>query len=129
LRWISIKAVLLGVVATLGIDAVVGSLALLLWPGSSLESLKDGSSTLQLQTDFLLFSLVAGTLSTAVGGAVCALKAPALPYWNVAAYGVIGVLLGVLLTDPAQPAWFTVFGFLSTPPAGFVGARMALRRA
>jgi len=129
LRWISIKAVFMGIVTTLTIDLMTSIVMLLLWPRDGAEGAAADAVPVFLQPTHLAVALVLGTVSTAIGGAVCARQAPALPYWNTAAYGAAGVVIGMLLADPAQPAWFSALAWLATIPAALVGAGMALKRA
>lgn len=127
MRWISIKAIFMGIVTTLAIDLATSLALLVLWPRGDGDGPAD-ALPVYLEPSHLAVALVLGTVSTAIGGAVCARQAPALPYWNTAAYGVVGIVIGMLLSDPAQPIWFSALAWLLTLPAALVGASRALKR-
>jgi hypothetical protein len=110
-------------------DTVVGMATLLLWPGVSTQDLAAGNSTLHSDPAFLAFALFSGSLSTAIGGGICARLAKALPYWNVLVFGVVNLAIGVWMSSPDSALWFSIVGYVSTVPVGFVGARFALQRA
>ena len=66
-----------------------------------------------------------GTLTTIVGGYVCAKVANRLPYMNAAALGVVGLVVGVLLADGDSPLWFNVLGLLVVLPSALLGGHFA----
>lgn len=123
----SIKAISLGLVTMLALDLIVGLALLVLWPGGSDDASADASA-MYAQPAYLAVALILGTLTTTVGGMVCARRATALPYWNVAAFGALSMVVGLLLSDAIQPVWFTVLASLLTMPAAIWGARIALRK-
>jgi len=111
----------------LALDLVSGVALLVLWPGDARSSADVAG--IAAQPAYLLVSFVLGTLTTAVGGGVCARTAPKLPYWNAAAFAGLSVAVGLLLSDPAQPWWFTTMAVLITVPAALYGAYRGLNRS
>jgi hypothetical protein len=112
----------------LALDLVLGIAVLVLWPGSGVGTSEDASA-LYSQPAYLAVALVLGTMTTAIGGAICARWAPSLPYWNVAAFGSLSFVVGLLLAESTQPLWFTAVGSLLTMPAAIYGAYIGLRRS
>jgi hypothetical protein len=123
---LNIKALAMGLAAMLALDVVWGVAVFLIWPGSGAGTPADVSA-LYLQPAYLAVALILGTSTTAMGGAVCARWAPVLPYWHVAAFGVLSISVGLLLSDPTQPVWFTVLATLLTLPAAIYGGHVALK--
>jgi hypothetical protein len=108
------------------LDLVSGISVLALWPGDA--STAADVTTIAAQPAYLAVSFVLGTMTTAVGGGFCARLAPKLPYWNAAAFGVLSVVVGLLLSDLTQPLWFTAMAILVTIPAAICGAHAGLKR-
>lgn len=80
-------------------------------------------------TNFLVGSLVVGTLSTAIGGYATARLAKQAPYLNAAALGVVGLVTGAFFAEGELPLWFNVIGFAVVLPASLLGAFVANRKA
>lgn len=123
---LSVRALAVGLVTMLALDLMTGIAVLVLWPGDT--STSADVAALAAQPAYLAMTFVLGTLTTAVGGGVCARLAPTLPYWNAAAFGVLSVVVGLLLSDLTQPLWFTVMAILVTIPAAVYGAHVGLKR-
>jgi len=123
---LSLRALAVGLVTMLALDLASGIALLILWPGVRTSA---DFAALADQPAYLAISFVLGTLTTAVGGGVCARLAPTLPYWHAAAFGVLSVVVGLLLSDPGQSWWFTALGVLATLPAALLGAQAALKRS
>ena len=123
---LSLRALAVGLVAMLALDLVSGFVVLLLWPGSPRTSAD--IAAVVAQPAYMTVAFMLGTMTTAVGGGICARLAATLPYWNAAAFGVLGVAVGLLLSDSTQPWWFTALGSLVTVPAALYGARVGLQR-
>lgn len=123
---LNMRAIAVGLVTTLALDLVSGLAVLMLWPGGSWTPA--GVEAMAAQPAYLAVAFLLGTLTTAVGGAVCARLAPTLPYWNAAAYGVLGIAVGLLLSGSTQPWGFTAMAILATIPAALYGARLGLQR-
>ncbi|WP_457350378.1 hypothetical protein [Roseateles sp. P5_D6] len=109
----------------LALDVVSGFAVLALWPGS--VSTSADVAALAAQPEYLAVVFVLGTLTTAMGGAICARLAPTVPYWHAAAFGVLSIATGLLLSDAAQSAWFTALATLVTIPAAIYGAWAGLK--
>jgi hypothetical protein len=124
---LSLRALASGLVTMLALDLMSGVALLVLWPGDARTSAD--VAAIAAQPAYLLVSFVLGTLTTAFGGGVCARVAPALPYWNAAAFGVLSVSVGLVLSDPSQPWWFTTMAILVTVPAALYGAHRGLNRS
>jgi hypothetical protein len=133
MRGVSIKAIVLASLAVMGIDIVSGiALAAFfsvptLGAGMTDEQLKDAAAALVEQPGYLTAALILGTASTVLGGYLAARLARTVPYFNALAFGVLGVVLG-LLTSDALPTWFKVVGLGLTVPAALVGAYFAKRQ-
>ena len=75
-------------------------------------------------TEFLIGSLILGTLSTSVSGYIAARMAKIVPYLNSAAIGVICIILGIFFAGN-NALWFNVLGFASAIPAALLGGHLA----
>jgi hypothetical protein len=132
MRGISIKAVVLASLAVIGIDIMSGIVLAAIFGGPALNSemtdaqLRQAAAAMVAQPGYLTAALILGTASTVVGGYLAARLARTVPYFNALAFGVLGVLLGVL-TSSELPAWFRVIGLGLTVPAALVGAYLAKR--
>ena len=109
----------------LALDLVLGMTVLLLWAGNGAST---SAEAMYSDAVYMALALTLGTMTTAVGGAMCARWAPVQPYWNAAAFGAVSVVAGLLLSDANQPGWFTFLACLLSIPAAIYGARMYLRR-
>jgi len=123
---LNVRALAAGLVIMLALDLLTGFAVLVLWPGDTRTSAD--VAAIAAQPAYMLVAFVLGTMTTAVGGGVCARLAPTLPYWNAAAFGVLSVAVGLFLSDSTQPAWYTALGTLVTLPAALYGAQVGLRR-
>lgn len=124
---LNVRAIAIGLAATLALDLVSGLAVLMLWPGANWTAAD--VEAMATQPTYLAIAFVLGTLTTVVGGGVCARLAPVLPYWNAAAFGVLGIAVGLLLSDATQPWWFTAMAILATVPAALYGAHLGLKRS
>lgn len=115
---ISIKGIILGVIAIVIIDVAGGIVGVLLFASDmSEESL---NAMLQSQ-GLLLWSLFIGTFSTIAGGFIAAKIGKLAPYKNAVVIGVLGIISGALLVDGGSPLWFDIAGFVSVVPAALLG--------
>src|SRR5512138_198169 len=129
---ISPKAVLLALLAVLGIDILSGMIMLGIFaPNLSAnmtdEELRSVLSELMRNRAYILMSLILGTASTALGGYLAARLARTVPYFNALAFGILGVLIG-LLTSAELPTWYRIVAILITIPAALTGAHFAKQR-
>lgn len=124
---LNVRALAVGLVTMLALDLVSGFAMLVLWPGDS--GMPANIAAFAAQPAYMAVAFVLGTITTAVGGGVCARLAPVLPYWNAAAFGVLSIAAGLLLSDSTQPWWFTAMATLVTMPAALYGSHMVLRRS
>lgn len=126
------KAILIAMLLSLALD-VVGSLGLIVVFGVQLtadmspEQVNAALDEVTGTTSFLLASLVYGTATTAFGGYVAARVARGYPYFNAAAVGGVGIVLGLLLSADA-PWWFQALAYLVSIPAAVAGGHHAVRR-
>ena len=123
---LSVRALAVGLISMLALDLVSGVVVLALWPGDA--STSADVAAIAAQPAYLAVALVMGTMTTAVGGGICARLAGRLPYWNAAAFGVLSIAIGLLLSDPTQPWWFTAMAVLVSVPAAIYGAQVSLKR-
>jgi hypothetical protein len=133
MRGISIKAIVLASLAVIGIDIVSGIALATIFGGPALnadmtdEQLKQAAAAMVEQPGYLTAALILGTGSTILGGYLAARLARTVPYFNALAFGVLGVVLGVL-TSSELPTWFRVVGLGLTVPAALLGAWFAKRQ-
>ena len=77
------------------------------------------------QTDaYLMGSLLLGSLTTLFGGYLAARIAKTYPYFNAAAFGLIGVVIGFAMSNEA-PFWYNALAYTSTIPAALFGGHLA----
>ena len=125
------KAIFTAMLLSLALD-VVGAVLLHATMGPGLsdnmppEQMKAALLALQEDTGFLLVSLLYGTCTTVFGGYVAARLARAYPYFNALAVGVLGIVLGLLLSSPS-PAWFNALAYLISVPAALLGGQLSQR--
>lgn len=130
---LSFKGIALAMLLVLALDAIAG-IAMTAFMGSNAfseemteQQMNDAIAAMTLSTNFLLGSIILGTLSTMVGGYLAARIAKKEPYWNAGAIGVLGIVLGLLLAKD-YPLWFNVVGFLLALPAALLGGHLARSR-
>lgn len=129
---ISLKALVLGFLLVLVLDAAVGIglLALhggdLFVEGQSDEEMAAALDALTKSASFLLFSILLGTLTTVLGGYVAARIAKRYPYFNGLALGVLGAVFGLAFWSE-YPLWFNLAALASVVPASLLGAHLAVR--
>ena len=130
---ISFSAVAIGFLLTIALDAATGFGLLVLRGGelfsrgSSDQQMSAALDALTESTGFMFVSMLLGTLTTVVGGFVTARVAKRYPYFNGLAFGVLGILFGLLFT-PQGPLWINVIGFAAVIPAALVGSHFAARQ-
>lgn len=124
---LSARALAVGLITMLALDLVSGIAVLFLWPGDT--STPADIAAIAAQPAYLAVTFVLGTMTTAVGGGLCARLASSLPYWHAATFGVLSVVAGLLLSDPTQPLWFTVMAVLVTIPSAVYGGHVGLKRS
>ena len=123
---ISVKGVLLGVLADVAGSTVSGIIMIPIFGGNILteemsdKELDEAIHAMTQGNEFLLTSLVVGLIFTVIGGYVAARVAKKGIYLNSGMVGVIGVVLGILLAGETA-LWFDVAGFISVIPAALVG--------
>lgn len=127
---ISIRAVIQASLAVFGIDIVVNFLLISLFggpafgSGMSQEQVRIALQVLFQDARYLTFALIFGTASTVLGGYLAARLARAVPYFNALAFGVLGLIVG-MLTAGDVPTWSKVIGFGFTLPAALLGGHIA----
>jgi hypothetical protein len=126
------KAIFIAMLFSLALD-VVGAVLLhsVFGPGLSEdmtpEQLKAAVEAMQQGSGFLLASLLYGTGTTVFGGYVAARLSHAYPYFNALAIGVLGIVLGLLLTS-ASPWWYDALAYLVSVPAALLGGHLRQQR-
>lgn len=128
---ISIKAIVLATLAVIGID-LLSQLMLVAVFGERLVNPTDAeieaaTAALYANRSFMTAVLIVGTVSTVVGGYLVARLAGRLPYFNALAFGVFGILLGLLMPSSDLPRWFIIMSVLLTIPAALLGAWLSKR--
>ena len=122
---ISIPAVALSSVIVLAMD-IIGSTVLFalyspeIGADATPAQIEAVSLAMSQNLSFMLSALLYGTFTTIVGGYLAAKFAKKYPYFNAAAFGLTGIVLGLLLSSET-PFWFQALGVLSTIPAAVLG--------
>ena len=127
MKRVSIKALILGTLITVGIDTRAGMVMVATLGKSSLDPtvpIEQSIAAFIHRTDMLIFSLIIGTLSTMLAGYAAARIAKQAIYLNSGLLGIIGVIIG-LFSAGMYPAWFNVLGFLTVIPAALLGGHLA----
>jgi len=130
---VSFKGIVLAALLVLVLDTIAGIGMMVFMGGSALkggmteQQTNEAIAALTLSTNFLLGSVILGTLATIVGGYVAARIAKKEPYLNAGVIGVLGIVLGVLLAKN-YPLWFNVLGFVLVLPAALLGGHLARSR-
>jgi hypothetical protein len=130
MRDVNIKTILLVTLAVFGIDfftsvLVLGSFSDLA-ANATPEQVRAALPELYSNTGYVTWTLILGTASTVVGGYLTARLVRSVPYFNALAFGVLGVLIGILMSTDV-PTWLRVLGNLPTIPAALVGAYLRMR--
>jgi hypothetical protein len=130
MRDVNIKTILLVTLAVFGIDFFTSVLVLGafsdLAANATPEQVRAALPELYSNTGYVTWTLILGTASTVVGGYLTARLVRSVPYFNALAFGVLGVLIGILMSTDV-PTWLRVIGNLPTIPAALVGAYLRIR--
>lgn len=88
------------------------------------EQIDQALRAVSLSNVYLICALISGTSTTILGGYLAARIAKTYPYFNAAAFAVIGIVIGLVLSSDT-PLWFDIIGYVSTLPAALYGGRLA----
>ena len=121
---ISIKGIIFAVLAVVILDTISG---IALIPIFVKDMTEESLKVLSHEVGLLIFSMFFGTISTVIGGFIAAKYGKLAPYKNAAVIGVIGIILGVLLSSN-YPLWFNVLALLITLPSALLGAYFVARK-
>jgi hypothetical protein len=130
---ISLKAVLIASVSMLILDLISGVVLLPLFAdiqaldGTSAEQIDQAITAVALSDTYLICALISGTMTTIFGGYLAAKIAKKYPYFNAATFGLIGIIIGLVMSSDV-PLWFDLIGYLSTLPAAIYGGHIAKQR-
>ena len=134
MKTFSVKAIALGALVMIALDIFTGVVSYMVFggdtlqPGASQIEIKAMAESLQQNDGYLLTALAFGIATTVLGGFVTARLAPHLPLLNACALGVVGVVIGLVLSGPADsPLWFEVIGYMAVVPAAIYGGYLAKR--
>lgn len=120
----SIKGILLGILAIVVLDSIAG-IAMIPLFAENMSS--EAIEALSQEFAPLCYSVFFGTISTIAGGYIAAKYGGLAPYKNAAVIGVSGLVFGVLSMD-SFPLWFNVIGFISVIPAALFGAYLMVKK-
>lgn len=132
---ISIKGVLLGILAAIGASAAAALILLPLFAGGavsdqmSAEDIDEVVKQVMQNGWFLITIFVVDLACSVLGGYIAARVAKKDIYLNAALVGLVGALVTLLSLDGAYPIWFNVGGLLLVIPATLFGAQLAKDRA
>ena len=121
---ISIKGIIIAIIITLILDTIGAFAGIALFAESLTE---EAISDLEIQTNFLLYALVIGLLTTVIGGYVSAKYGKLAPYRNSAIFGFVGIVIGLMLAT-FDPMWFDIAGFVTVIPAAMLGGYFIARK-
>lgn len=130
---INIRAVVLATLAVLGVDIISGMVLTRMFGGPVFESglteeqIRRAYQVLLQDVRYLTLGLLLGTASTVLGGYLAARLARATPYFNALAFGVLGILIGMIGSGDL-PTWFKVVGLGLSLPAALLGGHIAKLR-
>jgi len=130
---ISIKGVILATVVAIIMDIIAGIVMMAILGSHSFkvgmteQQMHEAILAVTFSTDFLLGSVIFGTLSTIVGGYIAAQVAQNNYYMNAAVIGVLGIVLNALTTTD-YPIWFNSLNILLALPAALMGGHLARPR-
>ena len=116
---ISIKALIVAVVVAIVLD-VLGGVASI--PLFATEYTEEAIDLLLQQTNVLLYIVAVSTVSSLVGGFICAKLSESAPLKNAAIFAVLGVVTSLMMAT-FDPIWLDVVGVLLIIPAVFIGAK------
>lgn len=134
MRGVSIKAVAIALVATLGLDIVAGMVLSTVLGGDQIAAAandvqrREVMMALARSPAFLRWAAIEGTLTTVLGGYLAARLAEHVPYMNALAFGVVGTVMALLPSQAAPPRWYLIFALVTTVPAALVGGHIAKRQ-
>ena len=129
----SLKGIILAILLMLVLDTISGVALMgvmgshVLQEGLTDQQVNEAIAAVTHNRDFLLWSLILGTLSTIVAGYVAAQIAKKEPYLNAGVVGVLGIAIGLIFSAD-YPLWFNVLGFLLVIPAALLGGHLARPR-
>jgi len=115
---ISFKGIIIAVVITAILDIIGGIAGVLLFAETLSE---EAMLAVEKQTDFLVYALIVGLLTTVLGGYICAKFGKLAPYKNSAIFGALGVAISLILAT-FDTIWFDVAASIAVLPAALLGA-------
>ncbi len=121
---VSIKALIVAVVVAVVLD-ILGGVASI--PLFATEYTEEAIDLLLQQTNVMLYIMAVSTVSSLVGGFVCAKLAGEAPLKNAAIFAALGVVTSLMMAA-FDPIWLDVVGILLIIPAVLVGAMMGSRK-
>lgn len=124
---VSIKGLIFAVLATLLLDLTFSFVLMLAGRphGQTDEELEASILAITSSNQFLLASLVLGTLTTVMGGYVAGRYGSEAPLLNAFLFGLFGITTGYLMGMEGYPLWFIIPGLLGTLPASLLGGYAA----
>jgi len=129
---INIKAVVLGFLATIALDAVVSVVLLAVFGGDifaegrSDQEFKDAIRATTTTVPYLVFSFILGSMTTVIGAYLAARIAKRYPYFNALGLGLLGVAWELLFWSDL-PLWLNLLGIVLAVPTALVGAWVYVR--
>lgn len=130
----SVKAIALGALVMIALDLLTGVVSYIVFggdalrPGATPEDIRTMAELLQQNDAYLFTALVFGITTTVIGGYVTARLARQVPLLNACALGIVGVLIGLLLSAPVDsPLWFDAIGYIAVIPAAIFGGYLGRR--
>jgi hypothetical protein len=131
LHKIRLSAVAIAFIGELGLDQILSAILL---NAFGHDDFSPGMSELEKQAfidavwrddGFVFSALVFGSMTTILGGYLCARIAKTFPYYNGLAIGIVGLLFVIVMGSGGAPWWYTAIGFLMPIPGSLYGAHLA----
>ena len=130
----SVKAIAVGALVMIALDLLTGVVSYMVFgddalqAGATPQDIRAMAELLQQNDAYLVTALVFGIATTVLGGYVTARLARQVPLLNACALGIVGVLLGLSLSGPADsPVWFNAIGYIAIVPAAIFGGYLGRR--
>jgi len=134
MRDVNIKAVILGVVASLAVLLVLSAVLFTVFGGHLIDTgMSDAEfevavNELLLTPVVMFWVFVAGVAATAFGAFTTARIAKGALFANTAAYLGVSVVLSLVVSDYTFPLWAEVLSYVLMPPSAYAGVYLASRR-
>ena len=123
---ISIKAILLGIVALFILDGIGGTLLAMALSG---EFSTDNIREIQSDTTFLILRMFVGAAALVGAGYIVEKIAKKSNLINSGILGVISVVLTILVLGDSYPLWYLILSYMYQWPSALAGGYIVRRKS